>query len=242
MHRRHAERPDVRAARHGMLPANFSEEDGMRVGVLGSGAVGQALGRGFAALGHEVKMGSREPASPKIQEWVMKTGGQTSAGTFAETASFGDVVVLATLWSGTQSAIKLAGPENLEGKVLIDVTNPLVFGSTGPPTLALGFGDSGGEQVQRWIPKAKVVKAFNIVGNAHMVRPEFSGGPPDMFIAGDDPDAKKVVAEIAESFGWAVSDLGPLENARYLEPLAMVWIVHGFKSGSWNHAFKLLKK
>lgn len=214
----------------------------MRVGILGTGAVGQSLGRGFASLGHEVKMGSREPDAPKVREWVMKAGATASAGTFAEAAAFADLAVLATHWSGTHNALKLAGPENLEGKVLMDVTNPLVFGSTGPPTLALGFGDSGGEQVQRWVPKAKVVKAFNIVGNAHMVRPEFPGGPPDMFIAGDDPDAKKTVAVIAESFGWSVSDLGPLENARYLEPLAMVWIIHGFRSGSWNHAFKLVKK
>lgn len=215
----------------------------MRIGILGSGAAGQALGSGLAALGHEIKLGTREPSADKVQSWVMKTGGKTSTGTFAETAAFADLAILATMWSGTENAIKLAGgPEILAGRTVMDATNPLVFGATGPPTLALGFGDSGGEQVQRWLPRARVVKAFNIAGNAHMVKPSFPGGPPDMFIAGDDPDAKGQVTELATQLGWPVIDLGPLENARYLEPMAMIWIVHGFKSGSWNHAFKLLRK
>ena len=214
----------------------------MRIGILGSGAVGQALGSGLAALGHEVKMGTREPAAEKVQAWVVKTGGKTSAGTFAEAAAFADLGILATMWAGTENAIRLAGPEALASRTVIDATNPLVFGATGPPTLALGFGDSGGEQVQRWLPRAKVVKAFNIVGNAHMVKPDFPGGPPDMIIAGDDPGARLQVSDLATQLGWPVIDLGPLENARYLEPLAMIWIIHGFKAGTWNHAFKLLKK
>jgi 8-hydroxy-5-deazaflavin:NADPH oxidoreductase len=214
----------------------------MRIGILGSGSVGQSLGAGLSRLGHEIKMGTREPAADKVQAWVVKTGGNTSAGTFAEAATFADLAILCTLWSGTENAIKLAGPEHLAGKVVMDTTNPLNYGATGPPTLALGFGDSAGEQVQRWLPKAKVVKAFNIVGHAFMVKPDFPGGPPDMFIAGDDPDAKKTVSELAEALGWPVNDLGPMEAARYLEPLAMVWILHGFRTNSWNHAFKLLRK
>ncbi|HEU4787844.1 MAG TPA: hypothetical protein VFS57_10555, partial [Gemmatimonadaceae bacterium] len=102
--------------------------------------------------------------------------------------------------------------------------------------------DSGGDQVQRWLPDARVVKAFNIVGNAHMFRPEFPGGPPDMFIAGNDESAKATVSGILKSFGWEVIDLGGIEGSRYLEPMAMAWVVHGFRSGSWNHAFKLLRK
>jgi hypothetical protein len=172
---------------------------------------------------------------------VARAGARASAGTFAEAAAHAEVAVLATLWAGTENALRLAGPQNLAGKVVMDATNPLDFGHM-PPRLALGHSDSGGEQVQRWLPGARVVKAFNIVGNAHMVRPQFPGGPPDMFICGDDQAAKRTVGEICAALGWPVNDLGGLEMARYLEPFAMVWIVHGFRSNSWNHAFKLLRK
>jgi predicted dinucleotide-binding enzyme len=213
----------------------------MRIGILGTGDVGRALGSGFAALGHDVKIGSRDANNPKIKDWIGKAGAHTSGGTFEEAAAFGEVVVLATLWSGTENALKLAGTANLEGKVLIDATNPLDF-STLPPTLTHGHTDSGGEQVQRWVPGARVVKAFNIVGNAHMFRPEFPCGPPDMFICGNDEPAKKTVSTILNEFGWDAIDLGGIERSRYLEPLAMVWIAHGFSTRTWNHAFKLLKK
>jgi hypothetical protein len=214
----------------------------MRIGVIGSGAVGQALGGGLAALGHEVKMGTREPTSDKAKSWLAKTVGKTSAGTFAEASAHSEVAILATMWAGTENALRLAGAKNLAGKVLVDATNPLDFSQGAPPRLALGHTDSGGEQVQRWVPDARVVKAFNIVGNAHMVKPQFPGGPPDMFICGNDASAKKSVEEICTALGWPVSDLGGIEAARYLEPLAMVWIAHGFRSGTWNHAFKLLRK
>ena len=138
----------------------------MRNGMLGSGVVGQALGRGLAALGHEVTMGTREPAGDKTRAGVEQAGGTASAGTFAEPATFAEIAFLATLWSGTESALRLAGATNLAGKVVVDATNPLDFGSGVPPRLALGHTDSGGEQVQRWLPEARVVKAFNIVGNA----------------------------------------------------------------------------
>jgi 8-hydroxy-5-deazaflavin:NADPH oxidoreductase len=164
-----------------------------------------------------------------------------SAGSFADAAGFGELLVLATKWDGTENAIKLAGPRNAAGKVVIDVTNPLDFAS-GAPQLAVGYTDSGGERVQRWLPQAKVVKAFNIVGNSAMVNPKFPGGPPDMFIAGNDDGAKRTVADICKAFGWPAADLGGIESARYLEPLAMVWIVYGFRTNTWNHAFKLLRK
>jgi hypothetical protein len=214
----------------------------MRIGIIGSGAVAQALGSGLAALGHDVKLGSREPSSDKMKSWLGKTGGKGSAGTFAEAATHAEVAVLATMWAGTENALKLAGTKNLAGKVVIDATNPLDFSQGAPPRLALAHTDSGGEQVQRWLPDARVVKAFNIVGNAHMVKPQFPGGPPDMFICGNDDGAKKTVTGICSALGWPVIDLGGIEGARYLEPLAMVWIAHGFRSGTWNHAFKLLQK
>jgi hypothetical protein len=215
----------------------------MKVGVLGSGDVGQVLGAGFLSRGHEVKLGTRDPGKDKVKAWVAKYGAKASAGTFEETAKFGEVLVLATLWDGTKSAIQLAKPDNFAGKVVIDNTNPLDFSKGVPPKLSLGGNNSAGEEVQRLLPKAHVVKCFNMVGNAHMVDPKFPGGPPDMFIAGNDADAKKKVTEICTAFGWpGAIDLGGIESARYLEPLAMVWILEYFRAGNPNHAFKMLRK
>jgi hypothetical protein len=214
----------------------------MHIGILGTGEVGRALGTGFVGAGHEVKFGTREPGSEKAKALVSAVGGKATIGTFADAARFGEVTVLATLWAGTENAIRLAGVESFAAKVVIDTTNPLDFSKGAPPTLAVGGDDSAGEQVQRWLPKARVVKAFNIVGNASMVRPQYPGGPPDMFICGNDAAAKQVVTDICTAFGWPAIDLGGIEVARYLESLAMVWIVYGFKSNTWTHAFKLLRK
>jgi len=214
----------------------------MKVGILGSGDVGQALGSGFVSLGHEVKMGSRDAGNEKARAWVAKTGQRASAGTFAEAAAFADLAVLATLWSGTENALRLAGAKNLAGKVVIDATNPLLYTPNAPPSLALGHTDSGGEQVQRWLPESRVVKCFNIVGHAHMVHPDFPGGPPDMFLCGNDADAKKTVTEICQEFGWPVIDTGGIEGARLLEPICILWVLYGIRTNSWNHAFKLLRK
>jgi 8-hydroxy-5-deazaflavin:NADPH oxidoreductase len=213
----------------------------MRVGIIGSGSVGQALGTGFLGRGDEVLLGSREPRKPEVQAWAARGGPRTCVGTFAEAAGFGELAVLATLWGGTENALRLAGPERLAGKVVIDVTNPLEFPPGAPPRLAVGHTDSGGEQVQRWLPEARVVKAFNIINYAYMVHPRFPGGPPDMFICGNDAAAKLTVAGVCEDFGWLVVDVGGIEGARLLEPLAMLWIIYGIRAGSWNHAFKLLR-
>jgi hypothetical protein len=214
----------------------------MKIGMLGSGDVGQSLGHGFISLGYEVKMGSRNPAKAAIKAWLGKAGPKASAGVFAEAAAFGEMAVLATAWSGTENAIHLAGVDNLHGKIVIDVTNPLAFKPNAPPGLAVGGTDSAGEQVQRWLPEAKVVKAFNSVNHAHMVLPSFAGGPPDMFICGDNGRAKKTVADILKAFGWGVIDMGGIEAARLLEPLALIYIRNAIRTGNWDCAFKLLKK
>lgn len=125
---------------------------------------------------------------------------------------------------------------------MIDCTNPLAPKGSGGPTLSIGHTDSAGENVQRWLPRARVVKAFNTVGAAQMVNPTAPGGPPDMFIAGNDADAKKTVASICEAFGWGVVDAGGIESARLLEPLCILWVGYGARTGTWNHAFKLLRK
>ena len=211
----------------------------VRVGVLGSGDVGKVLAGGFIKLGHDVKIGSRDPE--KLREWAKKAGEHASTGTFEETAKFGDVLVLATLGAGAESALKMAGPDNFAGKVVIDATNPLDF-STGAPRLYVGFDDSLGEQVQRWIPKARVVKAFNTVGNAHMINPDFPSGPPDMFLCGNDETAKRTVSGLCEELGWPTIDMGSIEGSRLIEPLALLWIQLYFRTGNGNHAFSLLRK
>ena len=213
----------------------------MKIGILGSGQVGQRLGNGFLNLGHEVKIGSRDPNSETVQAWITKAGSHVSSGTFAEAAAFADVALLATLWSGTENAIKLAGQEHLAGKVVIDATNPLKIIKGTPPALTHGNTDSGGEQVQRWLPQSKIVKAFNIIGNALMVNPKLPGGPPDMFICGNDEEAKKTVTEILTAFGWSTIDIGGIEGSRLLEPMCILWVVYGVRTNSWNHAFKLLR-
>lgn len=212
----------------------------VRVGVLGSGDVGRVLASGFIGVGHEVKVGSRDPE--KLRQWADAAGARASLGSFEEAAGFGDILVLATLGVATADAIRLAGLDSFDGKVVIDTTNPLDFSKGMPPTLSVGTTDSLGEHIQRLIPKARVVKAFNTVGNAHMINPQFPGGPPTMFLCGNDGDAKKIVGQICEVFGWDVLDLGGIECSRYLEPMCLTWVLHGVRSGSWNHAFKMLQK
>ena len=163
----------------------------MNVGILGTGNVGKALARGFLSRGHEVKIGTRNPAGSKTVDIRKSVGARASMGAFAEAAAFGEIVVVASLWTATSNVLQMAGAGNFTNKVVIDVTNPLRFELNQAPELSVGFSDSAAEQIQRWLPDAKVVKAFNIIGHAHMVDPQFPGGPPDMFICGNDAAAKQ---------------------------------------------------
>jgi 8-hydroxy-5-deazaflavin:NADPH oxidoreductase len=212
----------------------------MKIGILGSGDVGLKLADAFVAIGHIVKIGTRSPN--KIAPWLAERGAKVSVGSFADAALFGELITLATLWEGTANAIKIAGVKNFSGKVLVDVTNPLDFSKGMPPRLTTGRDDSGGETVQRLLPDARVVKALNIVGNMHMFQPEFPGGPPTMFVCGNDDHSKKSVLDILGAFGWETVDIGGIEGSRLLEPLAMLWIMYYLKTGTGNHAFKLLRK
>jgi predicted dinucleotide-binding enzyme len=213
----------------------------LKVGVLGTGDVGRAIANGFIATGHEVRMGARDAGNAKAAEWAKQAGAMGSTGTFAAAARFGDVVVLATLGAANLDVLRTIG-DAVDGKVLIDTTNPLDFSKGAPPTLFVSGNDSGGEQVQRAVPRAKVVKAFNTIGHAFMFRPGFPGGQPTVFIAGDDAAAKKQVSEILEDFGLEPTDIGGIECSRYLEAMCMVWVLYGFKTGTWTHAFKLIRK
>ena len=211
----------------------------MRVGILGSGDVAKSLARGFLGEGHEVMLGSREPG--KLAAWVRDSGASASSGTFAETATFGELVALAVHGLTSVDAIQMAGPGSFKGKVVIDATNPLDM-SGGAPTLVGGLGTSAGELNQRALPGAFVVKAFNSVGNAHFYKPDFPGGPPDMFMCGDDGNAKEQVSRVCKAFGWNPIDVGGIGLSHYLEAAAMIWIITAFAGGHWNQAFKLLRK
>ncbi len=213
----------------------------MKLGIIGSGTVGQQLGLGFIRLGNDVKIGTRDTA--KLNDWIKQAGTKSSAGSFEDAAKFGELVILATNWEGTFNAVNLAGKENLSGKIIIDVTNPLDFSQGPPPKIAVSPGNSGGEQIQKMLPDSKVVKAFNTVSAYIMISPKRESGEPDMFIAGNDEHAKKVVTTLAENLGWnSVIDMGDISQSYWLEALAMVWINYGFKDSNWAHAFKLLKK
>jgi 8-hydroxy-5-deazaflavin:NADPH oxidoreductase len=212
----------------------------MQIGILGSGEVGQQLGLGFVNLGHAVKIGTRDPK--KVEAWIAKTDGRGSAGSFEEAAAFGEIIALATLWAGTENAIRLAGAERMAGKIVIDATNPLDFSQGMPPRLVSAPGRSGGEQVQAWLPESKVVKAFNTIGNVIMCNAPRDEGVPDLLVCGNHDEAKKKVGNIASEWGWASTiDLGDMSQAYLLEAYGMIWIAYGFQSNNWTHAFKLLR-
>jgi len=213
----------------------------MKVGVLGSGIVGQVLGAGFLKHGHSVMMGTRDPKNAEVQKWVAQNPGGT-AGTFADATRFGDIVVLAVLGRIVDHVIALAGAENFAGKTVIDTTNPI---TDAPPTDGVlqyftGPNESLGEKIQALTPHARVVKAFNSVGNARMVNPHYEQGPPTMFLCGNDATAKAKVSEIVRQFGWEPFDCGGIIASRALEPLCMLWCIPGFQKNQWTHAFKLL--
>ena len=190
----------------------------MRIGILGSGVVGQTLAAGYARHGHETRIGTRAD--------------------FAEVATWAELCVLAVNGEHAEAVVTSAA-DGLAGKVLLDATNPLDH-SSGTPGLAFGFDDSLGERVQRAVPSARVVKCYNTVGAPMMVDPDCAGGPPTMFIAGDDADAKSTTTALLAETGWETSDLGGLDASRYLEPMCIAWVRHGLRTGTWTHAFKVL--
>jgi predicted dinucleotide-binding enzyme len=211
----------------------------MKIGVIGSGDVAQTLAGGFIKHGHEVKVGSRTP--DKLAEWAAKNPSAT-LGSFADAAEFGELLVLAVGGKVAADALRLAGAANLAGKTVIDVTNPI---GDGPPVNGVlpfftDFKESLMEKLQHEFPEARFVKAFNSVGAADMVDPQFGGVKPTMFIAGNDEAARKAVTAILDQFGWETADMGHAEAARAIEPLCMLWCIPGFIRNQWTHAFKLL--
>ncbi len=213
----------------------------MRVGVLGSGEVGRRLAEGFCGRGHEVMIGSRDPDKPELRDWLSGDGSGIEAGSFEQAAAHGELIVLAVLGSAAEEAIADAGPDNFRGKVVIDAMNPLDFSGGFPPKLSISGEDSLGERVQRALPDARVVKAFNTIGNPYFVDPSFSEGQPTMLIAGDDQEAKDTVRNVLTDFGWSDTvDIGGIEGSRELEAICIVWVKIGGARGAWDHGFRLL--
>ncbi len=211
-----------------------------KIGILGTGMVGQVLATGFLKHGHEVMIGTRSPE--KVKDWQEKNP-RGNVGSHNETAAWADIIVLATKGTAAETAIRLCDSKDLQGKIVIDTTNPI---ADAPPDHGVlkyftTLENSLMEQLQAAQPGAHFVKAFNSVGNAFMVDPKFTEGRPTMFICGNDAVAKSTVAAILNDFGWDAEDMGGVEGARAIEPLCILWCIPGFARNQWSHAFKLLK-
>lgn len=210
----------------------------MKIGIIGSGNVGGVLGKRWARLGHQVVFSTRRPDSEDITQLVEQAGPNARAATAAETVAASDILLLATPWPATQEIV--TGLGSLDGKILIDATNPLL-----PRLAGLEFANttSGAEQVAGWAKGATVVKGFNTIGNNIMEKTEFSGGVPVLFYCGDDKTAKAQVHQLAVELGFDANDAGPLTQARLLEPFALLWISLAMVQGYGREmAFQLLRR
>jgi predicted dinucleotide-binding enzyme len=213
-----------------------------RIGVLGSGPVGQVLADGCLRHGYEVMRGSRDPG--KLAAWQQGAGPKASTGTFEEAARFGEVVVLAVKGTAAEALIGDLRGGTLDGKTVIDTTNAI---APSPPVngviaLFTGPNESLMERLQGLAPKARFVKAFSCVGNALMVNPDLGGEKPTMFMCGNDAGAKAQTQEILAQFGWEWEDLGMVEAARAIEPLVVLWCIPGFLRNDWARAYRVLRK
>ena len=215
----------------------------MKIGIIGSGIVGRVLGSAFLSEKNEVMLGTRNTSKDEVVKWKNENS-HGKVGTFEETAKFGELLVIATAGAAAEEAINLAGKENFRNKVVIDTTNPISHEKP-PVNGVLSYfttpNESLMERIQKLIPDARIVKAFNSVGNAFMYKPKFPDGKPTMFICGNDDGAKKIVTEILTAFGHETEDMGKVEAARAIEPLCILWCIPGFIKNQWTHAFKLLK-
>jgi predicted dinucleotide-binding enzyme len=214
----------------------------MKVGIIGSGVVGKTLAKAFVAEGYDAILGTRNTSKEDVVKFNKETN--IPVATFEEAAKQADLVVLATKGTAAEEAIKLAGIENFGHKIVLDTTNPI---ADAPPTNGVlhyftSLEESLMERIQKLIPDAKLVKVFNIAGNATMYKPTYPDGKPTMFICGNDERAKTVARDILILFGWETEDMGAAEAARAIEPLCILWCIPGFLRNQWTHAFKLLKK
>jgi predicted dinucleotide-binding enzyme len=215
----------------------------MKAGIIGSGIVGRVLASALLNEGNEVMLGTRNTAKEEVVKWKSENPGG-NVGTFDEAAAFGELIILATKGTIAADAVRLAGPANFTGKTVIDTTNPI---AEAPPVNGVlqyftSPNQSLMESLQELLPEAHLVKAFNSVGNTQMYKPDYNDILPTMFICGNNDAAKKMVTSILKIFGWETEDLGKIEAARAIEPLAMLWCIPGMLNNQWTHAFKLLKQ
>jgi 8-hydroxy-5-deazaflavin:NADPH oxidoreductase len=210
----------------------------MQIAIIGTGNVGAALGQRWAAAGHDICFGARQPDSAKVASVVKATGARAKAVLPREAAAAGGVVAMATPFDATEQAIRECG--SLAGKIVIDCTNPLLANLAG---LSVGGTDSGGEMVARWAKGAKVVKTLNTTGAGNMLNPHYGDAALGMFICGDDTDAKRLVGDLVTQLGFEPLDVGPLTQARCLEPLAMLWISMAYQCGyGQNFGFRVVRR
>jgi predicted dinucleotide-binding enzyme len=197
----------------------------MKIGILGTGVVGNTIGTQLIKAGHVVKMGSRTADNPKALEWVKANGSKATNGNFAEAASFGEILFNCTKGEISISALELAGKENLKEKILIDVANALDFSNGFPPSLSVCNTNSLGEMIQEKFPELYVVKALNTLNSGLMLNPGKLKGDHDLFICGNSFDAKEKVIKLLKTFGWkTIHDLGDITNARATEMLLPIWV------------------
>lgn len=199
----------------------------MKIGVLGTGAVGRRIAGKLVELGHEVTMGSRSAESEALAEWLREAGARGEGGTFADAASAAELVFNCTAGEASLEALAAAGAENLAGKVLVDVSNPLDFSAGMPPTLSICNDDSLGERIQAALPETKVVKGLNTMNNQVMTDPQRLPGAHNVFLCGEDEAAKAAVGELLQSFGWSpasIVDLGGIAAARGTEMYLPLWL------------------
>lgn len=197
----------------------------MKIAVLGTGMVGNTIGTKLIQLGHHVMMGSRTPDNEKAKAWVTSNGNNAEQGTFADAVKFADLVFLCTKGEATLDILKMADVNAFKNKTVVDVSNPLDFSKGMPPSLFISNTNSLGEEVQKLLPDAYVVKSLNIVNCEVMVNPKKSNGDPTMFVAGNNADAKLLVKKLLQDFGWNdVIDLGDITAARAMEMMLPVWL------------------
>lgn len=214
----------------------------MKIGIVGSGDVAQSLGEGLVKAGHTVMLGTRDIAKKDLSVWRKKNDKKRMLGSTTEAAAYGEMVFLAVAWHAAEDVLAQVRPE-LAGKVVIDVTNPLVFNEGEPPSLSVGHTMSAGEIVAASLPDSHVVKTLNFVSHTHMCFPQYKEGLPIMFVAGNNSSAKNATHDLLVDLGWEDTlDIGPIEKSRLLEPLCLLWMEYGVARNTWDHAFAVLIK
>lgn len=216
----------------------------MKIGIIGTGVVGRTLAKGFLKLGHDVLLGTRNIQKEEVKKFLAENE-RSLAGSFNDAAAFGDMLVITVAGRNVKEAIDLTDKNNFKGKVVMDTTNPISQepAEHGVLKYFTSQNDSLGEQIQKWLPEAYIVKCFNSVGNVLMTNgKQFGNVLPTMFICGNHDGAKKQVTDILTAFNWETMDCGMIEASRAIEPLCMLWCIPGFLQHSWNHAFKVLRQ